>query len=179
MGEKQFGGRDMRISIIAATLLAGATAVWAQTPEWQFYQDSKATNGLLLAFVQSADGTQLMLKCDRRGKGNVYALFVSKQALAPQSNRDVKGKIKFRFDDGASREVEWRFRQNTARAINAPGDRTLTRFLGQLSDADRMEAEIYPIDSLDLPITAQFDVHDAGDAIAKVYDSCKDKNPVE
>ena len=168
----------MRYSAIALALLAMAGTAVGQTPEWQFYQDDKATHGLLLAFVQSADGSQLMLKCDRAGKGKVYAIIVSPQTLAPPFSRDIVRRLDLRFDDGAAREDRWRYRDKTAKALDKPGERTLSRFLEGLVDAKRLKVIMYPSDTQANPVITEFDVHDADRAIDEVYKSCKDQNPV-
>lgn len=168
----------MRYLILAAAALASSALAGEATPGWQFYQDDKATNGLLLAFVQSEDGSQLLLKCDKPGKRKVYAIIVSQKELAPPSNRDIVRKVMLRFDDGASREDRWRYREKTAKAIDAPGEQTLARFLEQLVDAKRLDVILYPSDTHDPPITTDFDVHDAAQAVDEVFKSCKDKNPL-
>jgi hypothetical protein len=167
----------MRYSAIALALAATSAAVQGQTPEWQFYQDDKATHGLLLAFVQSADGAQLMLKCDKAGKGQVYAIIVAKQNLAPPYSKDIVRRLDLRFDDAAPKEDAWRYRDQTAKAMNKPGERTLSRFLEQLDGVKRLEVTLYPSDTHNPPFTVKFDVHDADRAIAEVYSSCKDTVP--
>ncbi|HVU82453.1 MAG TPA: hypothetical protein VHD89_10655 [Rhodanobacteraceae bacterium] len=168
----------MRKSMIAVALAAAGTAAGAQTPHWQFYQDSKATNGLVQAFVQSADGSQLILKCEKTGKGQVYAIIVSPQTLAPPFSQDIVRRLDLRFDDGATKEDRWRYRDKTAKALDKPGERTLARFLEQLKDAKDLHVWMYPSDTHDPPFAAEFDVHDAADAVAQVYTSCKDINPI-
>ena len=168
----------MRYAILAVGLMATAATAQQATPEWQFYQDDVNTDGLLQAFVQSADGTQLILKCDKPGKRKVYAVIVSQEMLAPPYHQDIVRKLMIRFDTGASREERWRFREKTAKAVNAPGERTLTRFLEPLVEASRLEVIIYPSDTAANPITTSFDVHNAGPAVEKVYASCKDESPL-
>ena len=168
----------MRNHIIAATLLAAATAVHGQTPEWQFYQDAKATNGLLIAFVQAKDGTQLMLKCDKPGKRSVYAVLVAKEKLARPRARFTMRPISLRYDGGEVNDDRWRYFENMATAVNRPGEASLTRLLGKLADAKQLEVQFHPEDKV-VPDYISFDVHDARDAVAQVYKSCKDKNPLD
>jgi hypothetical protein len=159
-------------------MAASATVAFGQTPEWQFYQDDKATSGLVQAFVQSADGTQLILKCDKTGKGQVYAIIVSQEDLAPPFSRDIVRRLDLRFDDGPAKEDRWRYRDKTAKALDKPGERTLSRFLEQLADAKRLWVNMYPSDTQANPIQTDFDVHGARDAVGQVYTSCKDTNPL-
>jgi hypothetical protein len=166
----------MRYAMIAVALAGVAAAASGQTPEWQFYKDAN-NGGLIQAFVQSADGSQLILKCDKPGKGKVYAIIVSQQNLAPPFSQDIVRRIDLRFDDGATKEDRWRYRDKTAKALDKPGERTLSRFLEQLTGAKQFWALMYPSDTQATPVTVIFDVHDAGNAITQVYQSCKDTVP--
>ena len=167
----------MRYWVLASAVLASAAFAGEATPGWQFYQDKEATNGLLIAFVQSEDGTQLMLKCDKAGKNKVYAVIISQKKLAAPANKDVMRKISLRFDGGSVDDDRWRYFANTAKAVDYPGERSLGRLLEKMVDAKQLDVLLDPTDAQ--PISVSFDVHDSRLAIDEVFKSCKDQNPLD
>lgn len=127
--------------------------------------------------MQAEDGTQLILKCDKPGKNKVYAIITTSSDLAPPYNKDIVRKIWLRFDQTAPKEDRWRYREKTAKAMDIPGERTLSRFLEDLVGANTLSVQLYPSDTHSPPVPAEFDVHNAKNAIAKVFESCKDAAP--
>jgi len=166
----------MRYWILASALVASSAIAAEATPGWQFYQDPAATNGLLQAFVQASDGTQLILKCDKAGKGSVYAVLVSTQRVANPRARFTMRPISVRYDGGEVNDERWRYFDNLVTAVNRPGEASLTRLLDKLAGAKLLEVRIDPEGRQNPDYTA-FDVHGAGEAIDKVYASCMDTRP--
>lgn len=176
----------MRYWLIAAAALAAATGpvIAAEaTPGWQFYQDDKATNGLLMAFVQSTDGSQFMLKCDKPGKGSVYAVMVATKPVAKPAVKFTMRPVSLRYDAGQIIDDRWRYFGNTVTATDKPGERQLSRLLEKMENAKQLEIRLDPegVSATGNTTTSNgytsFDVHDSGLAIQKVYESCKDTRP--
>jgi hypothetical protein len=82
-----------------------------------------------------------------------------------------------RFDDKAPFEDRWRFYEKYVVAINKDGERSLTRLLSGMGDAQKLELRLYPERGKSKVVTLNFNVAGAKEAIAQVYESCKDTNP--
>lgn len=169
--------------LAAAAVTAGPVLAAEATPGWQFYQDDKATNGLLMAFVQSSDGSQFMLKCDKAGKGSVYAIMVATKPVAKPAVKFTMRPVTLRYDAGEIKDDRWRYFGNTVTATDKPGERQLSRLLIELEHSKQFEIRLDPegVSATGNTTTSMgytsFDVHDAGVAIEKVYESCKDTRP--
>lgn len=174
----------MRYWILASALLAGSAYAAQATPGWQFYQDAKATNGLVQAFVQSADGTQLIMKCDKPGKNSVYAIFVAQQRLANPAATFTMRSVSLRYDGGETTEERWRYLDNTATAVDKGGERALAHFIEKAANAKQLDVRFDPEGRSNTGSTisstppSSFDIHGASDAVDKVFASCKDTRPV-
>lgn len=166
----------MRYWIFAAGLIAVSATAQDQASPWQFFQDAQKTHGLVVASVDSAEGgTQLYLKCDKTGKKSLYAMVYSETQLGRPSPIPMTGTVTYRFDDGSPGEDQWRLYEHVASAINTAGDRALPHLLDGLVKATKLEIRIKPYEGS--PVIGTFNVTGAKDALAQVYDSCKDNNP--
>lgn len=164
----------MRVLMVAVALTAVPAAAQAQGSAWGvFGGEGNDSSG---AGVQSADGSQLILKCDKPGRYEVHAVVFSSSKLVGPARRPVMSTITFRFDDGAAVKENWRFYEQTAVAVDQTNERALSRFLERLADAKKLNLRLEPEGRQ--PLDLSFDVAGARDAIAQVYQSCKDENPL-
>ena len=165
----------MHKSIFAAGVALAATSVHAQTPTWQYYEDGSAP---LQAFVIAADGAQLILKCEKPGKGKVMAVVVTNAPIAaPLANgRFESREVLVRVDDGGPYDDNWRFNDRFATAINQHSERSLTRLLEKMADGKKLDMTLRPFKQA--PVQVSFGIGGARAAIAKVYEACKDTSPL-
>ena len=169
----------MKYFVAAISLAALATAAGAQDPlttptsAWQFFTNAGGQTG---ASVRAADGSQLILKCDKPGQREVHAIVLSStQKLGYPNTRPVSRPITFQFDGTAPKTENWGFFESHAIAQGKDrNDRSLARFVGRLGDAKqvdmRLQTELGDVDMT-------FNVAGAGDAITRVYETCKDRVP--
>lgn len=163
----------MRNWLIGFGVAAMAAGVSAQDSSWKYFEPE---SGPVQAGVVAADGSQLILKCDKPGKGAVYAVMVSTaQLVPPQRDGFTMRPIELRFDAEAPVDERWRFYEQSAVAIDKGSERTLTRFLADLTDATKVRLRLNP--ERGRWVEAEFDVAGAHEAIARVYESCKDQVP--
>ena len=160
------------LGVAVAALSAGATA---QNSAWGFFGSPGQAAG---AGVQAADGSQLLIKCDKAGKRQVFAVVVATSNLARPlpSNQYESFPVSLRMDDEATWDDNWRFNDKFAMAVDQGNARSLTRLLEQLADAKTVSVQLKPLDHAIYHTT--FDVAGAREAIAKVYADCKDTNPL-
>jgi hypothetical protein len=161
--------RYLMFGVALAALSAGATA---QDSVWGFF------DGGMGAGVQATDGSQLLIKCDMPGKRAVYAVVVASQNLAaplPGNNYD-SGPVTIRMDQNAPWNDNWRFNGKYATAVDRGNTRSLTRLLDKLQNAKTFTIQMKPVGKGE--VDATFSVAGAKDAVAKVYTSCKDDNPI-
>lgn len=164
----------MRYLMIAAALAAAPAAAQNQASPWQYYEPA---GGTLQAGVVNAQGAQLILKCDKPGKGQVFAVVVSPEKLVPPSNQPfVTRALELRFDTKAPIEDRWRYYENSVVAIDQKPTIALSRFLNEIADAAKFHIRMNPERAR--YVEAEFDVTGARDAIARVYTSCQDESPV-
>jgi hypothetical protein len=161
----------MRYYLLAAGLLAAATAAEAQTSPWNFVQND-AGGGSLMAFVQAADGNQLVFKCDKPGKRSVYAMFSSDLKLGKPGPIPSQRTTSYRFDNGPTTKDEWRYYERIAVALHTARDNALPKLLQDFGTAKQLELKLEPLE--DAPFTSTFDISGAPEALARVYESCKD-----
>jgi len=160
---------------VLAALSAGAVA---QAPpantKWGFYTPE---GGTMQAGVVAADGSQLILKCDKPGNHQVYAVVVANTNLARvlSDDRFESYPVSLRFDSDAPWDDNWRFNDRFAMAVDKGNVRALTRLLEKLRNAEKLEVRLSPIGRL--PVTINYDVTGAGDAIQRVFTSCRDTIP--
>ena len=164
----------MRYWMIAAALAAAPAAAQNQASPWQYYTPA---GGTVQAGVVNAQGAQLIIKCDKPGKGQVYAVVVTPEKLVPPSNQPfVNRSAELRFDAGATIEDRWRYYENSVVAIDQKPTVALSRFLNGLANAAKFHIRLNPERAR--YVEAEFDVAGARDAIARVYESCQDQSPV-
>lgn len=161
------------------TILLGVAAIsaagGAQEPgsAWGAFNGPGGSAG---AGVQAANGAQIILKCDKPGKQEVYLTVFTPTRLGGPAARPIMSTVSARFDSKSPVEDSWRFYEQTVVAIDRKTERSLSRFLTGLADAKtvilRMEPEDRPT------VEETFNVTGARAAIAQVYAACKDENPI-
>jgi hypothetical protein len=166
----------MRYWVLGVALAALSAGAGAQNSAWGFFGSPGQASG---AGVQAADGSQLLIKCDKTGKGQVFAVIAATTNLArPLPNNQYESfPVTLRMDDGASWGDNWRFNDKFAMAVDKGNTRSLTRLLEQLADAKKVEVKLQPVEHAVYNTT--FNVAGAREAIAKVYADCKDTNPLK
>jgi hypothetical protein len=166
----------MRKTILAGcALLACASVTQAQgTSAWAYFESDDAP---LQAGLVSPDGGQLILKCDAPGSRSVFAVIVSPQTLRPSTDRPQVRSLWLRWDGGNREELRWRYYDQSLMALNTSRDRNLPQFLADMADADQLEVRFDPADGQ--PFSINFTVTGARDAVARVFESCEDDNPLE
>lgn len=165
----------MRYWVLGVALAALSAGAGAQNSAWGFFGSPGQASG---AGVQSADGSQLLIKCDKPGKRQVFAVVVAttNQARPLPNDQFESFPVTLRMDDKAAWDDNWRFNDKFAMAVNQGNTRSLTRLLEQLADAKTLEVRLEPVDHAVYNTT--FNVAGAREAIAKVYADCKDTNPL-
>jgi phosphoribosylformylglycinamidine (FGAM) synthase-like amidotransferase family enzyme len=160
------------LGVAVAALSVGATA---QNSAWGFFGGPGQASG---AGVQAADGSQLLIKCDKPGKKQVFAVVVAttNQARPLPSNQFESFPVTLRMDDKAAWDDNWRFNDKFAMAVDQGNTRSLTRLLEQLADAKSVDVRLKPIEHA--VYNTSFNVAGAREAIAKVYSDCGDKDPL-
>lgn len=167
----------MKYAVLALATAAASSAALAQAPAaatWEFFEADGGRNG---ASLKAPDGSQLVLKCDKPGRREVHAIFLAggEDKLAAPSQRPVSRPITFQFDGGAPRTENWSFYERYAMAQGKTADRALARFVAGLRGATKVNLRLDTGISSD--VVMNFDVAGARDAVAKVYDLCKDSQP--
>ena len=155
-------------------LLAAAPAGAQQTGGWGYFE----ADGGFGVGVQAADGNQLMLKCDKPGKGSVYAAVATKTAMVPPTHSFVPRPVKFRYDEKSPFDDRWRFYTNTAVAVDKGVERSLTHFMLDLPKSKTVELLLYWDTRNPIPLTVKFNVTGAQPAIDQVFAKCQDTLPV-
>jgi hypothetical protein len=164
----------MRYMIIAAAVAATSAAAQEQPSAWQYFEPD---GGTVQAGVVNAQGAQLILKCDKPGRGQVYAVVVTPEKLVPPSNQPfITRALEMRFDTGATVEDRWRYYEQSVVAIDQKPTIALSRFLNGLANASRFHIRMNPERAR--YVEAEFEVGGARDAIGRVYASCQDQSPV-
>lgn len=166
----------MRISLmmVAAALVAGPALAQDQASAWGFFD----ANGGSGAGVAGDGGNQLMIKCDKPGKKEVYAIIVSgskELGAASITTNPISRPIAFRFDGKPPVDDNWRFYPKSAAATGKTSDRALPRFIGSLAGASKLDLLLDT--GLGAPVPMSFNVTGAAAAIKTVYDKCKDEMP--
>lgn len=156
-----------------AVLAALPVAAQAANSAWGTF----AAGGSAGVGVVGSEGAQLMIKCDKAGEKSVYAIVTTRGTLVPPSERPVLHPVKIRFDGKPPVDDRWRFVGNTAAAVNAGNEASLTRFLGGLNNAESLELEFYADPARRTPTTVKFGVAGAKDAIAQAFSTCHDHQP--
>ena len=165
----------MRYLMLGAALAVLSAAATAQDSAWGFFNGA---NGSMGAGVQAADGSQLLIKCDKPGKHSVFAVVVSPLNLAPPlpPTKFESDPVTIRIDEAAPWDDNWRFNDKFAIAVDQGNTRTLSRLLQKLQTAKTFDIHMKPVGKGEVHTT--FSVTGAKDAIDKVYAGCKDQNPL-
>lgn len=164
----------MRYTMIAVALAAVPAAAQEPASAWQYFEPE---GGTLQAGVVNAQGAQLILKCDKPGKGQVFAVVVTPEKLVPPSNQPfITRALELRFDADAPIEDRWRYYENSVVAIDQKPTIALTRFLNELAEASKFHIRMNPERAR--YVEAEFAVGGAREAIGRVYASCGDTSPV-
>jgi hypothetical protein len=170
----------MRHSLAAVAVAALSTAALAQeqpaaqAPQsaWQNFEQGEMKGAVL----QAADGSQLVIKCDKPGRREVYAMIVSpEKKLAAPSSRPVSRPIRFMFDDKSPSTENWRFYEQYTTALGKTSDRALPRFIVDLRKASKLRMILNT--GIGPDVEMEFDVTGAGDAVTHVYEACNDREP--
>src|SRR4051812_4310843 len=166
----------MRFSILMGAVALAAVPAMAQDQAsvWGFFD----ANGGSGAGVAGPGGNQLMIKCDKPGKKEVYAIIVSSTkelGAASITTNPISRPIQFRFDGKPPVSDNWRFYPKSAAATGKTADRALPRFISSVAGAAKMDLILDT--GLGAPVPMSFDVTGAGPAIKTVYDKCKDEMP--
>ena len=164
----------MRYLTIAVALAAVPATAQDQPSPWQYYEPA---GGTLQAGVVNAQGAQLILKCDKPGKSQVFAVVVTPEKLVPPTNEAfVNRSLELRFDTDAPIEDRWRYYENSVVAIDQKPTIALSRFLNELADSAKFHIRMNPERAR--YVEAEFNVSGAREAIGRVYTSCQDQSPV-
>jgi hypothetical protein len=165
--------RYWMFGVAVAALSAGAAT--AQDSAWGFFGGAGQASG---AGVQASDGSQLLIKCDKPGKHQVFAVVVATLNIAAPlpSNKYESQPVTLRMDEGAAWDDNWRFNDKFAMAVDQGNTRSLTRLLEKLAAAKTVEVHLKPVAKS--PYNTSFNVAGAKEAIAKVYSDCGDVNPL-
>jgi hypothetical protein len=154
--------------------VASTAAVAQQQSDWAFFTGD---NGLVQAGVQSTDGWQFILKCDKPGKGSVYAVIVTTKPLIVTGSKNYQTRPAIVSADGGAPDSQvWRYVDQFAMAVDYQHDRNLTRTLQELDGKSKFDIELQP--DLMTHVKSSFNVKGTREAAAKVFQSCKDTSPL-
>lgn len=163
----------MRYLAMGILLAAMSGAALGQSATWGAFEDGDSKG----VGTQGTDGAQLILKCDKPGKGEVYAVMVSPAGLVPPSQTYIIRPVEVRIDDKPPYSDNWRFFDNSAIAINQGRERSLTRLLAGVGDAKTVELRLYPDPKKRAPTVFRFEMAGTETALGHVFESCNDTNP--
>ena len=163
----------LAVAISTAAVAQDQPAAQAPASAWQNFEQESGVTGTLL---RAADGSQLIIKCDKPGRREVHAMILSgDKRLAVPNDRPISRPIRFQFDNKSPSTENWRFYEKRAEALGKTGDRALARFISDLRGAStlrlRLETGIGP------DVEMSFDVAGAREAVAHVYEVCRDSAP--
>jgi len=171
----------MKKLVLAVSVTALATAGYAQEPApaqqaavpWEVFSEDGGRNG---ALVKSADGSQLVLKCDKPGRREVHAIVLApSKKLAVPNDRPISRPIRFQFDGGAPKTESWGFYEHHAIAQGKTSDRALARFIAGLRGTSNVKMRLDT--GIGSDVDLEFDVAGSQEVISRVYDSCNDNEP--
>ena len=159
---------------VAAVPFAALAQGQAPASAWGFF-DAGTSSG---AGVQATDGAQLIFKCDKPGKKEVYVVVVSpKEELgAPSITTPISRPVSFSLDGKPPVKDNWRFYQRSAVATGKTADRALPRFIQWVTSASKVDMRL-DTGLRSAEVVMSFNVAGASDAIKTVYQKCKDDVP--
>jgi phosphoribosylformylglycinamidine (FGAM) synthase-like amidotransferase family enzyme len=166
----------MRIWFYGIVLAALSASAGAQDSAWGYFDAGAGpASG---AGVQAKDGSQLLIKCEKPGKHEVYVVIAATSNLAAPlpENRFESRAVTLRMDSNAPWDDNWRFNDKFAMAVDKGNDRSLTRLLAKLDGAKALQVQLRPFKAA--PVLIDFNVSGSHDTIARVYQACQDDNPV-
>lgn len=165
----------MRYWALGVALVVLSATATAQNSAWGYFGGPGMGSG---AGVQAADGSQLLIKCDKPGKHSVYGVVVATTNLAAPlpGNRFESQPVTVRMDTGAPYDENWRFNDKFAMAVDQGNVRSLTTLLQKLAPAKTMTIQLKPLQHS--IYNTSFNVTGAKAAIDKVYSDCGDVNPL-
>lgn len=164
----------MRYWVLGVACATLSVAAVAQESDWAYFQGD---GGLMQAGVQSPDGWQFILKCDKAGKGSVYAVVVTTKPLVVTGSKSYATRpAAISVDGGPPDRQVWRFVDQFAMAVDYEHDRNLTRTLQELDGKSKLEIQLEP-DRM-TTVRSSFNIRGTREAAAKVFESCKDKSPL-
>ena len=164
----------MRYWILGVACAGLSAAALAQESDWQIYDPG---NEPAQAAVQSADGWQFIIKCDKPGKGSVYAVVVTTKPLVVTGSKNYQTRPAIISADGGAPDSQvWRYVDQFAMAVDYQHDRNLSRTLEELNGKSRMDIELQP--DLMTHVRSSFNIKGTREAAAKVFQSCKDVDPL-
>jgi hypothetical protein len=168
----------MRHALAAILVAALSTVAVAQdqpagqASAWQLFEDGGRSGAL----VKADDGAQIVIKCDKPGRREVHAMILSgEDRLAIPNDRPISRPIRFQFDNKSPSTENWRFYEKYAMASGKTGDRALAHFIVDLRNATKLRAILDT--GIASPVEKNFDVTGAKEAIAHVYEACRDNAP--
>jgi hypothetical protein len=168
-------GIEMRYLMVGLALGALSAAAMAQESAWGFFGGPGMASG---AGVQSSDGSQLLIKCDKPGKHSVFGVVVATTNLAAPlpATKFESQPVTVRMDSTAPWDENWRFNDKFAMAVDQGNVRSLTHLLQKMASAKTMTIQLKPLQH-SIYYTS-FNVSGAKAAIDKVYSDCGDTNPL-
>jgi len=163
----------MRYLAIGVLLAAVAGSVHGQATTWGTFESGESKG----IGIQAADGSQLIFKCDKPGRSEVYALVLTDKNLVEPYSTYVMRPIKVRLDEQAPYEDNWRFYEHYIVAVNKGRERSLNRLLRDFGTGQKLELLLYPDPRSRTPVTLNFDIAGAQEALTHVFEACGDTPP--
>ncbi len=166
----------MRYTIAGLAMAAIATTAAAQDSKWGYYDPG---DGTMQAGVVAPSGEQLIIKCDKPGKKQVFAVIAANISIAPPlpDNRWQTRPVTLRADENPPRDDAWRYNDKFAMAVDRGNERSMTRLVQDLAGADAVQITLQPLEQS--PTVLTFQTAGAKEAIERVYKTCKDSSPLE
>ena len=115
----------MRYVAMGLMLAVLASSAHGQATAWGAFEDGKGYG----VGLRGADGSQLILKCDKPGRNEVYALILTDKLLVPPAQTYVMRPVAISIDSKAPASDNWRTYEKYIVAVNKGRERSLTRLL--------------------------------------------------
>jgi hypothetical protein len=164
----------MRYLILGVACAGLSAAALAQESDWAY---ADGDGGVMQAGVQSTDGWQFILKCDKPGKGSVYAVVVTTKPLVVTGSKSYTTRpAAISVDGGPVDRQVWRFVDQFAMAVDYQHDRNLSRTLQMLDGKSKFSIQLEP-DRM-TTVNSSFNVRGTREAAARVFKSCQDTDPL-